>query len=91
MTKTKQCGTFMTNCLPIVEELESSSANPGMLPISSALSVLRGLRRTLQVVTSLEPLTTLKLDRLWKRSALCRNLHVNLDKISCDEVAGAGG
>ena len=39
----------MTNCYLIVEELESSSTNPGMLPISSATSVLRG--RTLEEVT----------------------------------------
>ena len=51
MTKTKQLGTFMTNCHPIVEELESSSTNPGMLPISFASSVMRGLRRTLEEVT----------------------------------------
>ena len=44
---TKPFGTFMTNCFLIVEELESSSTNPGMLPISSATSVLRG--RTLNV------------------------------------------
>ena len=36
VTKTKQCGTFMTNCHPIVDELESSSTNPGMLPIAFA-------------------------------------------------------
>ena len=41
----------MTNCHPIVEELESSSTNPGMLPISFATSVLRCLRRTLEEVT----------------------------------------
>ena len=29
---------------------------------------------------SLEPLTAPKLDRLWKRSVLCRSLQVNLDK-----------
>ena len=42
---------------------------------------------------SLESLTTWKLDRLWKRSALCGNLHVNLDKShmtkSLELVAGA--
>ena len=36
MTKTKQFGTFMTNCHPVVEELEPSSTNPEMLPISFA-------------------------------------------------------
>ena len=41
----------MTNCSPIVEELRSSSANPGVLPVSFATSVLRGLRRTLEEVT----------------------------------------
>ena len=51
VTKTKQFGTFMTNCHPIVEELESHFTNPGMLPISFATSVLRGLRRTLEDVT----------------------------------------
>ena len=51
VTKTKQFGTFMTSCYPIVEELESSSTNPGMLPISFATPVSRGLRRTLSEVT----------------------------------------
>ena len=51
MTKTKRFGTLMTNCHPIVEELESSSTNPGMLSNSFATSVLRGLRRTLEEVS----------------------------------------
>ena len=38
------------NCPPIVDELESSSTNLGVLPISFATSVLRGLRRTLEEV-----------------------------------------
>ena len=46
VTKTKQFGTFMTNCSPIVEGLESSSTNPGTSPIVFATTVLRGLRRT---------------------------------------------
>ena len=50
VTKTKQFGTFMTTSLPNVDELESSSTNPGMSPISFATSVLRGLRRTLEEV-----------------------------------------
>ena len=50
-TKTEQFGTFMTYCHLIVEELESSSTNPGMLPISFATSVLRGLRQRLVEVT----------------------------------------
>ena len=41
----------MTNCHSIVEELAASVTNPGMLPISFATSVLRGLRRTLEEVT----------------------------------------
>ena len=51
MTKTKQFGAFMTNCSPIVQELESSSTNPGASPILFATSVLRGLRRTLEEIT----------------------------------------
>ena len=51
MTKTKQFGTFMTNCPPNVEELESSATNPGPSPMLFATSVLRGLRRTLEEVT----------------------------------------
>ena len=43
MTETKQFGTFMTNCHPVVEEPAASVTNPGMLPISFATSVLRGL------------------------------------------------
>ena len=41
----------MTNFSPIVEELESSSTNPGTSTVSFATSVLRGLRRTLEEVT----------------------------------------
>ena len=51
VTKTKQFGTFITNCSPTVEELESSSTHPGTSPILFATSVLRGLRRTLEEVT----------------------------------------
>ena len=47
VTKTKQFGTFMTKCLPIVDVLESSSTNSGTSPISFATSS-RGLRRTLE-------------------------------------------
>ena len=50
MTKTKQFGTFMTSCHPIVEEFASNSTNLGMLPISFASSVVRGPRRTLKDV-----------------------------------------
>ena len=50
MTRTKHVGAFMTNCHSTVEEHESSSTNLGMLPISFATSVLRGLRRTLEEV-----------------------------------------
>ena len=42
----------MTDCHLIVEELESCSADPGMLPISFATSVLQGLRRTLEEVSA---------------------------------------
>ena len=49
--KTKQFGTFMTHCHPIVEELESSSTNPGTSPILCVTSVLRCRRRTLEEVT----------------------------------------
>ena len=35
----------------MAEELRSSSTNPGVLPVSLATSVLRGLRRTLEEVT----------------------------------------
>ena len=48
---TKQFGTFMTSCSPIVEEFRSSSTNNGVFPVSFATSVLRGLRRTLEEVT----------------------------------------
>ena len=51
VTKTKQFGTFMTNCHPIVEELAASVPNPEMFPIAFATSVLRGWRRTLAEVT----------------------------------------
>ena len=50
VTKTKHFGTFMTKCPPIVDELESSSTNPGTSPILFATSVLRVLRRTLEEV-----------------------------------------
>ena len=80
----------MTNCYLIVEELES--------PVLQILECCRfrlprqfceGLRRTLEEVTG--AVVMWKLDRLWKRSALCGHLHVNLNKISYDEVTGAGG
>ena len=29
-----------------------------------------------------------KLDRQWRRSALCRSMHANLDKTSHDEATG---
>ena len=32
VTETKQFGIFMTNCLPIVDDLQPSYTNPGMLP-----------------------------------------------------------
>ena len=51
VTKTEQFGAFMTNWSPIVEELESSSTNPGTSSFLFATSVLRGLRRTLEKVT----------------------------------------
>ena len=38
----------MTNSHPIVEEIDSSSTIPGILAISFATTVLRGLRRTLE-------------------------------------------
>ena len=48
VTKTKKFGTFMTNCRPNVEELESSVTSLEMLPVAFATSVLR---RTLEEVT----------------------------------------
>ena len=51
MTKTKQFGAFITNCSPIVEEFRSSSTNLGVLSVSFATAVLRGLRRVLEEVT----------------------------------------
>ena len=42
--------TFMTHCHPVVEELAASVTHPEMLPIAWATSVLRGLRRTLEVI-----------------------------------------
>ena len=83
LTKTKHFGAFMTTCSPTVEELASSSTNPGAQPILFATPVLRGLRRTLEEVTgaidSTEagPIVTEE----------CRSLQVNLDKFH-DEVIG---
>ena len=74
--KTKLLGTFMTNCPPIAEELESSSTNPGMLPISFATSVLRGLRPTLEEVTGAIDSAEAGPEG---GSPKCRNFHVNLD------------
>ena len=50
MTQTKQCGTFMTKCHPIVFILHQVLQFFEMLPIAFATSVLRGLRRTLEEV-----------------------------------------
>ena len=44
--KTKQFGTFVTNCHPILEVLESSSTNLGIYPISFATQIVRSQRRT---------------------------------------------
>ena len=49
-TKTKQFGTFMTTCHPMLRNLNHLLQNPGTLPMSFASSVLRGLRRTLEDV-----------------------------------------
>ena len=50
MAKTKQFGTFVTKCHPIVEEL-ASVKNHEVSSIAFATSVLRGLRRTLEEIT----------------------------------------
>ena len=39
VTKTKHFGAIMINCSPIVEELDSSSTNPGESPVLFATSV----------------------------------------------------
>ena len=51
MTTTKQFGTFVTNCHPIVEGLAARVTNHEKLPIAFRTSVLRGLRRTLEEAT----------------------------------------
>ena len=53
--------------------------------ISFDTSILRGLRRTLGR-GHWSHLIVLELDRLWKRSVLCRSLQVNLGQVSYDEV-----
>ena len=86
VTKTKQFGSFMTNCSPIVEELESSSTKPEMLPISLATSVFRGLRRTLEELTgaidSTEAGTTVEEECPVQKHAR------ELGQVSYDEVTG---
>ena len=46
VTKTKQFGAFMTNCSPIVEEIESSSTYPGTSPIVRHVSFARPAANT---------------------------------------------
>ena len=75
VTKTKQFGAFLTYCHPIVEELGSSSTNPGMLPISFATSFLRGLRRALEEVTG-----AIDSADAGPTVHCAENSHMNLDK-----------
>ena len=82
VTKTKQYGTFMTKCPPIVEELESSSTNPGTSPVC--------LPRQFYEVCDEHWRRSPKLDRLWKRSALCRSLQVNLKSLDCHLTQASG-
>ena len=51
VTKTKQFGTFMTSCRPIVKEVAAGVTNPEMLPFAFVRSLLRGLGRTLEEIT----------------------------------------
>ena len=75
MTTAKQFGTFMTKCHPTVEELAASGKNREMLPIAFATSLLR---RTLEEITG--SIDGAEAGPTVKRSVLCRNLHVKLDK-----------
>ena len=49
--KTKQFGTFMAKCHPIVEELPASVNNHEVSSIAFATSILRALRRPLEEIT----------------------------------------
>ena len=86
VTMTKQFGAFMTNCSPIVEELESSSTNPGTSPILFATSVLRGLRRTLEEVT--RAMDSTEAGPTVEEEFLVQKLAGESGQVSCDEVTG---
>ena len=86
MTRTKQCGAFMTNCSPIVEELRSSSTNPGMLPVSLATSVLRGLRRTMEEVTAV--IDSTEAGPTVEEECPVQKLKGESGQVSHDEVSG---
>ena len=86
MTKTKQFGTFMTICLPIVDELESSSPNLGTSPILFASSVQRGLRRTLEEVAG--AINSTEAGQTVEEECLVQKLASEPGQVSYDEVTG---
>ena len=86
MTKTKQFGTFMTNCHPIVEQFAAIVTNPEMFPIALATLVLRGLLRTLEdvigVIDGAEAGPTDEVERSVQKNAR------ESGQVSHDEAAG---
>ena len=62
-----------------------------MLPISSAHSVLRGLRRTLQVCHFTGAIDNAEAGPTVEEECFAQKLAREPGQISCDEVAGAGG
>ena len=69
-----------------LEELESSSTNPGKLSISFATSVLRGLRRTLEDVAG--AIDSAEAEPTVEEECPVQKLASELGNISHDEVTG---
>ena len=86
MTKTKQFGTFMTNCYPNADEFEPSSTNPGIFQISFATPVLRGLRRTLEEVTG--DIDSTSAGPTVEEECLVQKLASEPGQVSYEEVTG---
>ena len=76
----------MTNCPSIVEELKSSSANPGKSPILFATSVLRGLRRTLEEVAG--AIDSTEAGPTVEEASPIQKLASEPGQVSYDEVTG---
>ena len=86
MTKTKQVGTLMSSCHPIVEALVADVTNPEMLPLAFATSVLRGLRRTLEEVSG--AVDNVEAGATVEEECALQNSARGSGQTACDEATG---